>query len=228
MTIIYLYAIKEELISWPHTDWIDIIPVCTGIGKVNAALAAMKAIHDHQPDLVMNVGTAGGVCTPGKIVVCNKFRDRDLHKVHIPGIPDQIVMPSLAQHLNFDGITYDDDFQRECDQNGICNTGDCFVTQLEDVWWHRGVDIEKTNMNLHPRTWQDAICTAADMEAFAEAQACMMTGVPFLSVKYITDQIGSNSVKVWEDKLADAREELTRFMALQDLKALVENASKKS
>jgi adenosylhomocysteine nucleosidase len=34
---------------------------------------------------------------------------------------------------------------------------------------------------------------------------------PFISVKYITDVIGQNSLKVWEDKLSDARQGLSRF-----------------
>ena len=46
---------------------------------------------------------------------------------------------------------------------------------------------------------------AVDMEAFAEALVCREMGIPFQSVKYITDKIGANSMKHWEDKLADAR-----------------------
>jgi adenosylhomocysteine nucleosidase len=39
-----------------------------------------------------------------------------------------------------------------------------------------------------------------------------MKNIPFISVKYVTDKIGENSIKHWEDKLADAREGLNSFL----------------
>lgn len=71
---------------------------------------------------------------------------------------------------------------------GVCNTGDSFITS--------GADIEG-----------DVI----DMEAYAEAEVCREMGIPFISVKYVTDVVGQNSVESWLDKLADARKGLTEF-----------------
>ena len=71
---------------------------------------------------------------------------------------------------------------------GICNTGDTFLTELSDV---KG--------------------DVVDMEAFAQAFVCRAKNVPFIAVKYVTDIIGQNSVKHWEDKLADARKGLGEF-----------------
>ena len=71
---------------------------------------------------------------------------------------------------------------------GVCNTGDTFLTELSDV---KG--------------------DVVDMEAFAQAFVCRAKKVPFIAVKYVTDIIGQNSVKHWEDKLADARKELGEF-----------------
>ncbi|MEG0464103.1 nucleosidase [Bacteroides sp.] len=73
-------------------------------------------------------------------------------------------------------------------EEGTCNTGDGFLTELTHV---EG----------------DVI----DMEAYAEAFVCRAKEVPFISVKYVTDVVGQNSVKHWEDKLADAREGLSHF-----------------
>ena len=50
-----------------------------------------------------------------------------------------------------------------------------------------------------------------DMEAFAQAFVCRAKNVPFIAVKYVTDIIGQNSVKHWEDKLADARMGVGQF-----------------
>lgn len=73
-------------------------------------------------------------------------------------------------------------------KSGCCNTGDGFLTELE----HVSGDV-------------------IDMEAYAQAFVCRSKGVPFVSVKYVTDIIGQNSVKHWEDKLADARVGLAAF-----------------
>ncbi|MDR0937881.1 MAG: nucleosidase [Mediterranea sp.] len=72
---------------------------------------------------------------------------------------------------------------------GVCNTGDSFLTELTDV---RG--------------------DVVDMEAYAQAFVCRAQQLPFIAVKYVTDIIGQNSVKHWEDKLADAREGLSRYL----------------
>ena len=50
------------------------------------------------------------------------------------------------------------------------------------------------------------------MEAFAEATVCQEMGVPYISLKYITDVVGQNSVQAWADKLASAREDLAQYL----------------
>ncbi|WP_321479341.1 nucleosidase [uncultured Bacteroides sp.] len=80
------------------------------------------------------------------------------------------------------------DFCAAWGNTATCNTGDSFLTELVDV---------------------DG--DAVDMEAFAQAFVCRDKEVPFISVKYVTDVIGQNSVAHWEDKLADARMGLSEF-----------------
>lgn len=69
-----------------------------------------------------------------------------------------------------------------------CNTGDSFVTDVCDI---EGDVVE--------------------MEAYAEAEVCKSMNIPFVSVKYVTDVIGQNSVEDWASKLSDARTGLRRF-----------------
>ena len=73
-------------------------------------------------------------------------------------------------------------------EHGICNTGDGFLTELT----HVSGDV-------------------VDMEAYAQAFVCRSKEIPFISLKYVTDIIGQNSVKHWEDKLADARQGLSHY-----------------
>ncbi len=52
--------------------------VLTGIGKVNAAIAAAHTIAERRPSLVINYGTAGGVrCTPQQLVEVGAVIQRD-------------------------------------------------------------------------------------------------------------------------------------------------------
>lgn len=79
-------------------------------------------------------------------------------------------------------------FCKHWTETATCNTGDSFLTELT----HIEGDV-------------------VDMEAYAEALVCDAKQIPFISVKYVSDVIGQNSVKHWEDKLADARVALAHF-----------------
>lgn len=180
MKILLPYAIPEEKIEVNIPD-AEVVYVETGIGKVNAAMRTMRAICEHQPDLVINFGSAGTLNHKvGDIVVCNRFVDRDMRKVEIDGVISEIEFQ--YEDLPLRVTTY-----------GICNTGDSFITQ--------GTDIEG-----------DVI----DMEAYAEAEVCREMGIPFVSVKYVTDVVGQNSPKDWFAKLSDARHGLAEFFSVNE------------
>ncbi len=94
------------------------------------------------------------------------------------------------------GVDYQHDFSEELSfipllsgwqMSNTCNTGDSFVTEIIDE------------------------SDAFDMENFAVAALCKRLSIPLISVKYITDKIGENSVKHWEDKLQDANAGLQEF-----------------
>lgn len=53
--------------------------IYTGVGKVNAALAAARALHDHRPARAINYGTAGAV-TRGLsgLISCGRAVQRDM------------------------------------------------------------------------------------------------------------------------------------------------------
>lgn len=73
--------------------------------------------------------------------------------------------------------------------HAVCNTGDRFVTE-------------------HTHSAGDVF----DMEVFAEAVVCLQLQQPFLSVKYVSDRIGENSVKGWTEMLQDARIALETYL----------------
>ena len=53
-----LEALNEEL---PNTLPAPYVKVITGIGKINATMAIMSAIHKYDPDTIINFGTAGSL-----------------------------------------------------------------------------------------------------------------------------------------------------------------------
>lgn len=181
--IIITFALESEFINI-QIPGCEVVNVITGVGKSLSAASLMKAVFEHQPIAVLNVGTAGTLKHQVEdIIVARRFVDRDLMELPLQGIvstlhntfPLPLVMDSL----------YAEDVQRQQYQ---VNTGDKFLSDLSDV-----------------------VGDVVDMEAFAQAVVCEQMQIPFISVKYITDVIGQNSLKVWEDKLADARCGLSRF-----------------
>ena len=179
LKILVTYAVQGEFveIKWPE---VEPYYIRTGIGKVKAAFHLAEAIHQVQPDLVLNLGTAGTVKHQvGDIFVCRKFVDRDMQKMTDFGLESEIDLSALLKEKGF------------CEhwaEEGVCNTGDSFLTELTHVTGD-----------------------VVDMEAYAQAFVCRAKEIPFISVKYVSDIIGQNSVKHWEDKLAEARQGLSHY-----------------
>lgn len=185
MKILITYAVQGEftevkLPGMMGDEEVQVGYLRTGIGKVKSAFYLTEAINRAQPDLVVNMGTAGTIHRQvGDVLVCRRFIDRDMQKLTDLGMEYEVDSSALLAEkgycLHWPG-------------EGVCNTGDTFLTELEDVQGD-----------------------VVDMEAYAQAWVCRFKHIPFISVKYVTDIIGQNSVKHWEDKLADARKGLGVF-----------------
>ena len=122
--IIVTCATREEFvqIDWPSAE---IGHLLTGLGKTKSAYYLAEAIRAQHPDLVMNIGTAGTLHHKvGDIFVCRHFVDRDMEKLKDYGVSYEIELPEDAL-----------DFIPSClyTNKGVCNTGDTFLTEHEDV-----------------------------------------------------------------------------------------------
>lgn len=111
MNDIVLIAIRDEapeLAQLPHV-------FCTGVGKVNAALAAARLIERHRPKRIWNFGTAGGITVGAGIHQCTHFVQRDMD-VGPLGF-------SLGQ------TPYEEHVVLSVGNGGLtCSSGDSFVT----------------------------------------------------------------------------------------------------
>jgi len=194
-TILITYAVKEEYI--PLTvDGYNVIYVHTGVGKTKSTFILTKKIIEENPDFVLNIGTAGTLShNIGDIFIATHFVDRDYEAVRLPGLEYEID----GKHL-IKGMPKLKNWISEYHKPGICNTGDTFVTEISSL----SGDF-------------------VDMEAYAQAYVCKEMGIPFLSVKYITDIIGENSVEHWENKLADARKALSQWFDEHNILSVINN-----
>ena len=185
LNVLIVYAVSEEKVNVQMPNCI--FHYCrTGVGKVSAAIAVEASIEKYQPEIVINIGTAGSVeYQVGSIHLCKKFIDRDMEKLQVYGVPFK---EDFTDDLRFLPFFKDWNF------DSVCNTGDSFLTSTDG------------NGDIF------------DMESFAVAKVCRKHKVPFIGVKYVTDKIGENSVKHWEDKLSEAQSALQEFMDTHSLK----------
>ena len=159
LKILVTYAVQGEFVE---IKWPDVEPyyIRTGIGKVKSAFHLAEAIRQVQPDLVLNIGSAGTVNHQvGDIFVCRKFVDRDMQKMKEFGFECEIDSSALLEEKGY------------CEhwtEEGICNTGDGFLTELT----HVSGDV-------------------VDMEAYAQAFVCRSKEIPFIWVKILLGLIAA-------------------------------------
>jgi len=121
-----LVALPQEL----DASLLPGIPVVyTGVGKVNAAIAAAHCIQKYRPRLLLNFGSAGRVRPgPQGLLEIGRVLQRDM----------------LAEPLSPRGTTpfHDGPHALESGTPGlVCATGDSFVTGPDAWFGEQGVDV---------------------------------------------------------------------------------------
>jgi len=185
--ILLVAAINEEMPQVSDTDDVHFERLITKVGKVQAAVTLAKylSLNVQDIDAILNIGTSGA-----------KPNDNlNVGDIVICTTFEDRDMKPLAQYGTIfeaapasSGIPFFDQLKsrsRIC----LCNTGDTFVTS-----GHFDGDV-------------------CDMEGFALAQTATAFDKPMMSVKYVSDIIGSNSVEVWAEMLAKAQTALSDFIS---------------
>jgi adenosylhomocysteine nucleosidase len=73
--ILLVFALESEA----GKEFENYNKVFVGIGKVKATYNLTKAIHENNPDLIINLGTAGSTTFDrGSVVNCSRFIQRDM------------------------------------------------------------------------------------------------------------------------------------------------------
>ena len=72
---LFVFALEKEA----GTEFSQKNVAFVGVGKINATYNLLKAIQKHQPDLIINLGTAGSTeFNKGSVVCCTEFIQRDM------------------------------------------------------------------------------------------------------------------------------------------------------
>ncbi|MNG78676.1 5'-methylthioadenosine/S-adenosylhomocysteine nucleosidase [compost metagenome] len=157
--------------------------VFTGIGKVNAAIALTKAIHRHRPKLIVNLGSAGSQrYGKGEVVCCTRFVQRDMDVTPLGFARYETPLSDVPVLLEH-GAALDGL------PLGICGSGDSFEVNHGDAPY----DI-------------------VDMEAYVLALIAKDEGLPFLCLKYISDDAGSDAAGDWSVQVHRAAEAFKRVL----------------
>ncbi|MGN1315983.1 MAG: 5'-methylthioadenosine/S-adenosylhomocysteine nucleosidase [Acutalibacteraceae bacterium] len=165
----------------------DCTAVCFGIGKVNAAMGAAIALDCDKFDGVINTGWSGAVSEvfKGDIIVSDSCVECDFDLTPIGRLPGQ--KPGQEEYIyKCDNPLYKAACSVEGFKHGNLGTGDFFLTDKA-----LGEKYKKLfNIN------------AFDMESGALGAVCYLLGVPFVSIRKISDNADDVSVSEYSDSLA--------------------------
>lgn len=124
LKILVTYVVQGEFVELKSPE-VEPYYIRTGIGKMKSAFYVAEAIRQVQPDLVLNLGTAGTIHHQvGEIFTCCHFIDRDMEKLANLGVECEIDTSALFQSKGY---------FPHWTKSGICNTGDGFLTELTAV-----------------------------------------------------------------------------------------------
>lgn len=179
----------------------DIVLWQCGIGKVNAAVGTMRLVQQHQPEAILSTGLAGGIDPLTQVMDVMAATQCVYHDVdcgtslgcqlgQVQGLPARFDADQrLIDHAIETAKLLNAKSQTANLRTGLICTGDQFITDSE-----RQNDIK--------RHFPDGL--ACDMESAAIAQTCYLLGIPFLSLRIISDTPGrtDNHQMQWEDFLA--------------------------
>ena len=162
----------------------------SGIGKVNSAVGTYRMIREHHPDCILSTGVAGGLGEDVDVMdVVAGFR-MTYHDTwcgegneygQVQGLPLYFeahpVLASCVEELrNTPGAPW-----IHC---GLICSGDRFISNPEE---------EEAILDHFP----DAL--AVDMESCSIAQVCYLEGIPFISLRVISDSLKGNRGESYAD-----------------------------
>ena len=162
---------------------LEIVILQSGIGKVNAAVGTAILLERHQPDAIINTGSAGGFATDlaiGDVVISDELRHHDVDAVvfgyelgQVPGMPAAYPADKRLREIARGAIAALGEVNV---REGMIATGDAFMADPGRVAATRA---------------QFPTMLAVEMEGAAIAQTCYLYDCPFVVIRALSDIPGS-------------------------------------
>ncbi|MGG3450922.1 MULTISPECIES: 5'-methylthioadenosine/S-adenosylhomocysteine nucleosidase [Bacillaceae] len=175
---------------------VDVILLRSGIGKVNAAMTTSVLIHEFQPNVIINTGSAGGLSPElqvGDIVISSEVRHHDVDVTafgyeygQVPQLPAAFIADARLVQIAAACAEVD---QKVKTVKGLIATGDSFMNDPVRV---QAIAEKFTNLQ------------AVEMEAAAIAQVAHQFNVPFVIIRALSDIAGKESDISFEQFLPKA------------------------
>jgi len=191
MSTIILVAMKEEALCiqqrLPNAD----IRI-TGIGKVNAALGAERASLDG-PKYIINIGTAGAIdplLRLGDVVIGQRLIQHDYGQRHGRGFrlyrPGEVPIGAAEFDPGFD---LDEELRKVISTHFSSRVSSYFTCLGGIASGDTFLADEKTSKDLNQAT--RSMCV--EMEAAAQAQVLLNSGITYIAFKGISDLASQKS-----------------------------------
>ncbi|MBO9549184.1 nucleosidase [Pseudomonas sp.] len=164
----------------------EVKTVFTGIGKVNAAIALTRAIQQQRPKLIVNLGSAGSQRHgKGEVVCCTCFVQRDMDVTPLGFARYETPLSNIPVLLEHGQVIPGLPVE-------TCGSGDSFEINHGDAPYD-----------------------VVDMEAYVFALIAREEGIPFVCLKYISDDAGSDAAGDWAVQVHLAAEAFKRVLFTQ-------------
>jgi len=193
---------------------LEVIILQSGIGKVNAAVGTAILLERHQPDAIINTGSAGGFATDlaiGDVIISDEVRHHDVDAVvfgyelgQVPGMPAAYHADSRLRDIARGAIAALGEVNV---REGMIATGDAFMADPERVATTRA---------------QFPTMLAVEMEGAAIAQTCYLYDCPFVVIRALSDIPGSGDNHISFEQFLDIAADHSSRMVDQMLIALGE------
>ncbi|KTG25818.1 5'-methylthioadenosine nucleosidase [Idiomarina sp. WRN-38] len=193
---------------------LEVIILQSGIGKVNAAVGTAILLERHQPDAIINTGSAGGFATDlaiGDVIISDEVRHHDVDAVvfgyelgQVPGMPAAYHADSRLRDIARGAIAALGEVNV---REGMIATGDAFMADPEQVATTRA---------------QFPTMLAVEMEGAAIAQTCYLYDCPFVVIRALSDIPGSGDNHLSFEQFLDIAADHSSRMVDQMLIALGE------
>lgn len=197
-----IYHIFDLTFLEGHYNNIKLILAKCGVGKVNAARCTQILIDNMKVDAIINIGVAGGLSNAlsiGSLVIGEKMVQHDFditafhhEKGYIPDIgvymeaDEYLLKTALTTSLKYNIPVF----------KGVIASGDIFCTD------------PKMSLKIHEKF--NALCT--EMEGASVAQIALLSHIPFLIIRSISDTPNNHNEKTYEEFLEESCAHVANFM----------------